>query len=69
MWHDGEWMEIAECGRIHPDVLTSPRLDPSQWSRLALGMGLERALMLRKGIPDIAYLRAAEPRIAARMLT
>ena len=67
VWHDGAWMEIAECGRIHPDVLTSAGLDPSQWSGLALGMGLERALMLRKGIPDIRYLRAAEPRITAQM--
>lgn len=67
VWHDDEWMEIAECGRIHPGVLRGAGLDPSQWSGLALGMGLERALMLRKGIPDIRYLRAAEPRIAAQM--
>ena len=65
--HDGDWMEIGECGRIHPGVLTGAGLDPSQWSGLALGMGLDRALMLRKGIPDIRYLRAAEPRIAAQM--
>ena len=32
-------------------------------------MGLERALMLRKGIPDIRYLRAEDPRIATQMLT
>ena len=32
-------------------------------------MGLERALMLRKAIPDIRYLRARDPRIAAQMLT
>jgi phenylalanyl-tRNA synthetase alpha chain len=67
VWHDDKWMEIAECGRIHPGVLTSAGLDPSKWSGLALGMGLERALMLRKGIPDIRYLRASEPRIAAQM--
>ena len=67
VWHDGQWMEIAECGRIHPDVLTRAGLRPSRWSGLALGMGLERALMLAKGIPDIRYLRATEPRIAAQM--
>lgn len=67
VWHDGEWLELAECGRIHPRVLDSAGLDPSRWSGLALGMGLERALMLRKGIPDIRYLRATEPRIAAQM--
>ncbi|MET0736622.1 MAG: hypothetical protein ABWY55_13390 [Microbacterium sp.] len=67
--HDGRWLELAECGRIHPDVLRGSGLDPERWSGLALGMGLERALMLRKGIPDIRYLRAGDPRIAAQMLT
>ncbi|GAA2083841.1 hypothetical protein GCM10009821_26330 [Aeromicrobium halocynthiae] len=67
--HEGEWLELAECGRIHPDVLRGSGLDPERWSGLALGMGLERALMLRKGIPDIRYLRAEDPRIAEQMLT
>lgn len=67
--HNGEWLELAECGRIHPDVLSGSGLDPERWSGLALGMGLERALMLRKGIPDIRYLRAEDPRIASQMLT
>ncbi|WP_307217694.1 hypothetical protein [Microbacterium sp. SORGH_AS_0888] len=67
--HDGEWLELAECGRIHPDVLRGSGLDPEKWSGLALGMGLERALMLRKGIPDIRYLRAEDQRIASQMLT
>ena len=67
--HNGEWLELAECGRIHPDVLRGSGLDPAKWSGLALGMGLERALMLRKGIPDIRYLRAKDPRLASQMLT
>lgn len=67
--HDGAWLELAECGRIHPDVLRGSGLDPDRWSGLALGMGLERALMLRKSVPDIRYLRAADPRVAAQMLT
>lgn len=67
--HGARWLELAECGRVHPDVLRGSGLDPEQWSGLALGMGLDRALMLRKGIPDIRCLRAADPRIAKRMLT
>ena len=65
--HRGEWLELAECGLIHRDVLRRSGLDPDRWSGLALGMGLERALMLRKSIPDIRYLRSNEPRIAAQM--
>jgi phenylalanyl-tRNA synthetase alpha subunit len=28
-------------------------IDPSRWSGLAMGVGLDRVLMLRKGIDDI----------------
>lgn len=60
-----EWVEVWECGLAHPDVLADAGLDG--WSGLALGMGLDRLLMLRKGIPDIRLLRSADPRIAAQM--
>jgi phenylalanyl-tRNA synthetase alpha chain len=65
---DGEWLELAECGLIDPTLLSSSGLDPARWSGLALGMGLDRALMLRKGIDDIRTLRASEPRIQQQML-
>ncbi len=38
------------------------------WTGLALGLGLDRLLMLRKGIPDIRLLRSADPRIATQVL-
>ena len=38
------------------------------WHGLALGLGLDRFLMLRKGIPDIRLLRSSDPRIAEQML-
>lgn len=64
---DAEWLELAECGLIAPHILTAAGLDPDTWSGLALGMGLDRALMLRKGIPDIRLLRAVDPRIGQQM--
>jgi phenylalanyl-tRNA synthetase alpha chain len=33
-----------------------------------MGMGLDRALLLRKGIPDIRVLRASHPQIAIQLL-
>ena len=63
-----EWVELAECGLAAPHVLSGAGLDPSKWSGLALGMGLDRALMLRKQVPDIRLLRATEPRIAGQMI-
>jgi phenylalanyl-tRNA synthetase alpha chain len=61
------WVELLECGLAGAHVLAAGGLDPAQWSGLALGMGLDRALMLRKGIADIRLLRAADPRVAAQM--
>jgi phenylalanyl-tRNA synthetase alpha chain len=65
--HGGDWVEVAECGLANPDVLARAGLDTS-WSGLALGMGLDRMLMLIKAIPDIRMLRSTDPAIAAQML-
>jgi phenylalanyl-tRNA synthetase alpha chain len=64
----GEPVELAECGLAAPHVLATAGLDPAEWSGLALGMGLDRAVMLRKGIPDIRLLRSTDPRIAEQLL-
>jgi phenylalanyl-tRNA synthetase alpha chain len=61
-------VELAECGLAAPHVLERAGLDPRRNTGLALGMGLDRALMLRKGVPDIRLLRATDPRIAGQML-
>ena len=62
------WLELAECGLAAERVLAGAGLDPDRTSGLALGMGLDRALMLRKGIDDIRVLRSTDPRIAAQLL-
>jgi len=63
--HEGVWVEVAECGLAHPGVLTGAGL--RGYTGLALGMGLDRMLMLRKQIPDIRLLRSTDPRIASQM--
>jgi phenylalanyl-tRNA synthetase alpha chain len=65
---DGRWMEIGECGLAHPEVLRGAGLDPRTWSGLAMGLGLDRLLMLRKGIDDIRLLRSTDPRVVEQML-
>jgi phenylalanyl-tRNA synthetase alpha chain len=64
----GEWVELLECGLAGAHVLEAGGLDPAEWSGLALGVGLDRALMLRKGIADIRLLRSDDPRVAGQML-
>ncbi len=64
---DDQWIEIGECGVAAPPVLRKAGLDES-WTGLAMGPGLDRLLMLRKGIRDIRLLRSTDPRVAAQML-
>src|SRR5207237_1088444 len=66
---EGGWIELLECGLAGEHVLAAAGLDPGQWSGLALGLGLDRALMLRKGIDDIRLLRSDDPRVRRQMRT
>jgi phenylalanyl-tRNA synthetase alpha chain len=63
---DRAWVEIGECGLAQAGVLAGAGL-PGR-AGLALGVGLDRLLMLRKGVPDIRLLRSADPRVARQML-
>jgi phenylalanyl-tRNA synthetase alpha chain len=63
----GTWVEVGECGLAHRDVLTAAGLPPGA-SGLAMGVGLDRLLMLRKGIADIRLLRSADRRVAGQLL-
>jgi phenylalanyl-tRNA synthetase alpha chain len=66
--HDGDqWVEIGECGLADPDLLARCGLD-DRWSGLAMGLGLDRILMIRKGVSDIRLLRSNDPRVAGQML-
>ncbi len=65
---DGSWVEVLECGMAAPHVLAGAGLDPEQVSGLAMGLGLDRLVMLRKGVPDIRLLRADDPRITGQLL-
>jgi phenylalanyl-tRNA synthetase alpha chain len=61
-----EWVEIGECGLAHPAVLAASGLD-AKASGLAMGLGLDRIVMLRKGIDDIRLLRSEDARVARQM--
>lgn len=48
-----EWLEIAGCGMVHPQVFENAGYDPNIWSGWAFGFGIERIAMIRYGINDI----------------
>jgi phenylalanyl-tRNA synthetase alpha chain len=59
------WVEIGECGLALPPLLEECGVGGSG---LAMGLGLDRILMLRKGIDDIRLLRSNDPRIMEQMI-
>jgi phenylalanyl-tRNA synthetase alpha chain len=61
------WVEVGECGLAAAAVLARAGLARAQVAGLAMGLGLDRLLMLRKGMDDIRLLRAADPRIATQL--
>lgn len=64
--HGDQWVEIGECGLAAGQVLRHAALAP-RWTGLAMGLGLDRLLMLRKGIPDIRLLRSTDQRVADQL--
>jgi phenylalanyl-tRNA synthetase alpha chain len=58
IWFEGRrggagWVEWGGCGMVHPNVLRAVGIDPEMYSGFAFGMGLERTLQFRNGIPDM----------------
>lgn len=47
------WLEILGCGMIDPNVFAAVGYDSEKYTGYAFGMGLERTLMIKYGIPDI----------------
>ncbi|MBS9533069.1 phenylalanine--tRNA ligase subunit alpha [Mycobacterium sp. M1] len=58
IWFEGKkggpgWVEWGGCGMVHPNVLRAVGIDADEYSGFAFGMGLERTLQFRNGIPDM----------------
>lgn len=64
LWQD-EWVEVGECGLAARHILDQANL--TEHTGLAMGLGLDRLLMLRKNIPDIRLLRNQDVRVKAQM--
>ncbi len=62
---DNQWVEIGECGLASLDVIQGAGLEATG---LAMGLGLDRILMIAKSIDDIRLLRSQDPRVQKQML-
>jgi len=48
-----DWLEILGCGMVNPRVLEQVGVDPNEYQGFAFGLGIDRAAMLKYGIPDL----------------
>jgi len=47
------WVEILGCGMVDPAVLQNCKIDHTQYSGFAFGMGIERITMLKYQVKDL----------------
>lgn len=61
------WLEVLGSGMIHPNVLKSVGIDSETFSGFAFGLGVERLVMLKQGIPDLRLFFENDVRFLRRM--
>ncbi len=59
------WVEWGGCGMVNPNVLRACGIDPDVYSGFAFGMGIERTLQFRNGIPDMRDMVEGDVRFTA----
>lgn len=61
------WLEMGGAGMVHREVLKNGGISPSQYSGFAFGVGVERCVLIRSGIPDLRLLYTQDIRILERL--
>jgi phenylalanyl-tRNA synthetase alpha chain len=56
------WVEWGGCGMVNPNVLRACGVDTDRYSGFAFGMGLERTLQFRNGLPDMRDMTEGDVR-------
>ena len=60
------WLEILGCGMVDPNVLGTCGIDPERYSGFAFGMGAERIVALKYGVPDLRLFVDGDMRFLAQ---
>ena len=61
------WIEVLGSGMVHPNVLKAVGIDSNEFSGFAFGLGVERLVMLKQGIPDLRLFFENDVRFLRRM--
>lgn len=59
----GKWLEMGGAGLVHPKVFESVDLSPKKYRGFAFGVGIDRLLMLRHGVPDVRMFYNGDLRV------
>ncbi|HOE74384.1 MAG TPA: phenylalanine--tRNA ligase subunit alpha [bacterium] len=51
----GRWLEVLGSGMIHPEVLHNMGVESDKWQGFAFGIGIDRLMMLERGVDDIRW--------------
>ena len=62
----GQWLEVAGSGQVHPNVVRNFGLDPERHIGFAFGMGPDRLAMLRYGVNDLRLFFDGDLRFLAQ---
>lgn len=54
------WIELLGCGMIHPNVLKMADINPEQYTGFAWGGGVDRLVMMKRGIEDVRHFHSAK---------
>jgi len=57
-----KWLEVMGSGMVHPKVLQNTGVDATKYRGFAFGLGLERFIMIKHGIPDIRLFHSGDIR-------
>jgi phenylalanyl-tRNA synthetase alpha chain len=61
------WLEVLGSGMIHPHVLGAVGIDSEVHTGFAFGLGVERLVMLKHGIPDLRLFFENDVRFLRRI--
>lgn len=59
---EGRWLEVMGAGMVHPRVLENVGVDSNIYQGFAFGVGIERLLMVKHGIPDVRLFHSGDIR-------
>ncbi|MDD3531330.1 MAG: phenylalanine--tRNA ligase subunit alpha [Candidatus Pacebacteria bacterium] len=57
-----KWLEVMGAGMVHPNVLKNAGVDATKYQGFAFGLGVERFVMIKYGIPDVRLFHSGDVR-------